>query len=557
MVKNMLQRGDWLIKLDLKDAYFCVPIANKHRRFLRFQWRNKTYQFQCLPFGLGQAPRDFTKIMKVPMGFLRRLGIRLVIYLDDILVMNQNSDHLLQEGKTTCTLLENLGFVINQTKSVFQPTQVVEFLGIQIDTTRMQLSLSLEKMEAIKQACANLLQHKTVTVRELAEVVGKLSATMQAVLTAPLHYRRLQMLKTRALLQQKSYSAMVTLTKEAQEELHWWIHYLQDWNCRAIISPGLDMVVETDASKTGWGAVCQSTEVSGLWTTEESKEHINVLEMKAVTLALQILLRNSQGLHVHLSIDNQTVVANINKMGSPRSEQLTAVAKALWDYCLNRQVLLSAEHLPGVKNIRADRLSRKKPESSDWKLDPQTFQCLMKAWAPCHYDLFASRQNTQLDNYVSWRPDPGAAATDAFLMKWTDGLNYAFPPFCMIARCLAKLRREESELILITPVWNTQPWYPDLLELSCKDPILLPPLKHLLLSPSGTPHPMITSESFRLAAWRVSGERSKHQAYQSKQLSCWGNHGDQVPEKLMETPGKSGLAGVLKGKLIPFRPLWT
>ena len=252
IVKTMLQRKDWLIKLDLKDAYFCIPIFHDHR-FLRFQWRGKTYQFQSLPFGLGQAPRDFTKLMKVPMGFLRKIGIRLVIYLDDIIVMNQSKKRLMQEGKTICTLLENLGFVINHEKSVTEPTRKLEFIGVQVDSTEMELSLSESKMEAIKLQCAEILRGKTATVKELAETIGKLSATMQAVLTAPLHYRHLQMLKTRALLGQKSYSATVTLTLEAKEELHWWMHYLQDWNRRAIASPGPDMIVETDAGKTGWG----------------------------------------------------------------------------------------------------------------------------------------------------------------------------------------------------------------------------------------------------------------------------------------------------------------
>ena len=58
--------NDWVTELDLKDTYFGIPIAKNHRRFLQFQWVNWTYQFQCLPFELGQAPRDFTKLMKSP-----------------------------------------------------------------------------------------------------------------------------------------------------------------------------------------------------------------------------------------------------------------------------------------------------------------------------------------------------------------------------------------------------------------------------------------------------------------------------------------------------------
>jgi hypothetical protein len=118
MMETVIQQGDWLIKLDLKDAYFCVAMNAHHKKYLRFKWQETLYEFQCLPFGLGSAPRDFTKLLKPVIAFLRRLGMRLIIYLDDILIMNQREQELLQDGKTTVNLLEHLGFIINVKKSI-------------------------------------------------------------------------------------------------------------------------------------------------------------------------------------------------------------------------------------------------------------------------------------------------------------------------------------------------------------------------------------------------------------------------------------------------------
>ena len=73
-VKNLVQPGDWLIKLDLKDAYLAVPIAPQHYHFLQFQWQGVRWQFKVLPFGLSSAPYTFTKIMKPVVACLRRLG---------------------------------------------------------------------------------------------------------------------------------------------------------------------------------------------------------------------------------------------------------------------------------------------------------------------------------------------------------------------------------------------------------------------------------------------------------------------------------------------------
>lgn len=94
VVKNLIQRRDWLCKVDLKDAYFCIPICKDHRKYLRFQYKGKMLQYKGLPFGLASGPRLFTKIMKPVIALLRRIGVRLVIYLDDILLLNQSEEGL-------------------------------------------------------------------------------------------------------------------------------------------------------------------------------------------------------------------------------------------------------------------------------------------------------------------------------------------------------------------------------------------------------------------------------------------------------------------------------
>ena len=84
---SLLRRGDFMCKIDLKDAYQTIPIAKKSRIYLRFLWRGRLYQFTCLPFGLRSSPRIFTKVLKPLLVYLRALGVRLLVYLDDILIM--------------------------------------------------------------------------------------------------------------------------------------------------------------------------------------------------------------------------------------------------------------------------------------------------------------------------------------------------------------------------------------------------------------------------------------------------------------------------------------
>ncbi len=86
-IKHLLYPNDYMVKLDLKDAYLAVGIHPQSQQFLRFIWQGQTYQFRCLPFGLNTAPRIFTKLLKPVVAFLRTRNIRLLIYLDDILII--------------------------------------------------------------------------------------------------------------------------------------------------------------------------------------------------------------------------------------------------------------------------------------------------------------------------------------------------------------------------------------------------------------------------------------------------------------------------------------
>ena len=260
LLRNMLRPQDWLGKIDLKEAYFVIPIWVQHRKYLRFVWRDTLLEFACLPFGLPAAPRVFTKTLKPVVALLRRSGIRLIIYLDDLLFMNSDKEGLLQDMATARFLLENLGFVINFEKSMFVPSQQLEFLGFLVNSQDMTLRLPDYKVESIKNLCASLLRQSVVSVRELSRLIGKLTASIQAIFPAPLHYRHLQCLKNHALLQHNDYDAVITLSPEAKEEIQWWLAHLQAWNGRAILTPSPDLIIETDASKSGWGQCARAHE---------------------------------------------------------------------------------------------------------------------------------------------------------------------------------------------------------------------------------------------------------------------------------------------------------
>lgn len=109
ILKDLLRKGDCMAKIDSKDAYFTVPMSQRDSKFLRFDWKGMTYQFNCLPFGLSCAPWVFTKIAKAEGALLREMGIRFVMYIDDILIMAESETLLRDHVIGIVCLLENLG----------------------------------------------------------------------------------------------------------------------------------------------------------------------------------------------------------------------------------------------------------------------------------------------------------------------------------------------------------------------------------------------------------------------------------------------------------------
>ena len=113
-LKDLINQKDWLAKVDLKDPYFAIPIHQCHHQYLRFTFQGKCYQFCCLPFGLSSAPWVFTKTLKPALALLQEMGVRLIAYIDDILVLAESKELAVSHVEAVVYLLQCLGFQINQ-----------------------------------------------------------------------------------------------------------------------------------------------------------------------------------------------------------------------------------------------------------------------------------------------------------------------------------------------------------------------------------------------------------------------------------------------------------
>ena len=145
-----------------------------------------------MAFGLAPAPRVFTKLLKVVVAVLRKRGIRLVIYLDDLLFLNSTKDGVQEDLRVALELLQRLGFLINWKKSVLIPTQIIEYLGLVVDSINLPFSLPDDKVLAVQRMCHEALDAGRVSLRNIASILGNFNWAIPTIPFAQSHYRSMQ-----------------------------------------------------------------------------------------------------------------------------------------------------------------------------------------------------------------------------------------------------------------------------------------------------------------------------------------------------------------------------
>jgi len=165
------------------------------------------------------SPQNFYEILKPVAPFLRRKAIRVLIYLDDFLLLAATTEVAVKNTQLVVTVLQYLGFKINPKKSLLIPTQVITFPGFQIDSMCMMISLLAEKANKILDCCRRLLVSQSIKLRNLASLIGLLESSRAAIWRAPLHFRHLQSDLIRGVqMNQETYDALIALSPSAKVE---------------------------------------------------------------------------------------------------------------------------------------------------------------------------------------------------------------------------------------------------------------------------------------------------------------------------------------------------
>ena len=311
-VMDLIKPNVYMASIDLKDAFYSVYISPPYQEFLKFKFKGNLYKFTCMPNGYGPAMRIFTKITKIPFSVLRGQGHISVVYVDDSWLAGDTFEECMCNINDTIELLISLGFTIHPQKSVLTPTKKITFLGFDINSEEMSISLTLEKKQKIYALCKKCLEI-IPTIRELAKLIGHCVASFPAVTYGPLYYRELEANKISSLkLNKGNFDKTAVISEKANTEIRWWINNIISAK-HYMITPDIDLTLFSDASNTGWGITDGIHPAGGRWKFSEL-EHINVLEIKAAYFALKTYGSKNNS-HIRIMIDNTTAVSYINNKG--------------------------------------------------------------------------------------------------------------------------------------------------------------------------------------------------------------------------------------------------
>lgn len=424
---HRMERGSYMVSFDLQDAFFHVPVAVGDRKFLTVNINGELLEFTTIPFGLKCSPYIFEHVMRPVVGILQNprgvcrkepsgqflatywranLAVNVLPYLDDFLLWTSDRESCGWLAQLIVGICDELGLSLKMEKSQLTPTQMLNHLGIMVDSRNLRFVAPPEAIRKTKQLASDLLQvarlHRA-SARSIAKFTGKAQSLGLAVPTI----RFFQVHLHRCLATKTSWKDKVWLSRGALKELEFWSKFLERYQSKSF-DPGIrpSWILETDASCSGWGAYLHSAGeesppllASGFWTTKEASQHINVLELDALLRAVRMWVSNFAPGVLEVVTDNMVVFHLIRNFANTSTD--------LWEKLVQLHTLLDLHELvlqprwvPSESNVWADSLSRVM-DKADWSLARGLFCRVQEIFGPLQVDLFASSANNLLDRFCS------------------------------------------------------------------------------------------------------------------------------------------------------------
>ena len=535
LLKDLLKEKDYMCKIELKYAYFCVPLHQKHWKYIRFCWEGQLYEYFFLYFGLGPAPRIFTELLKIPIAILRRINIRIIVYLDHMLLMSQTIEGLNMARDTLIFLLQQLGFhnksekistVGNPETRILGPGNRLSQHGSNFANgkskkfnSEMQKPDGKSQTNVVGNYKLDRFTLRNSTRSDASIFTNKISATAASGI-----YNKAIFLPLNSSSEPKSNSGTNMVGKQPRN-IKWEVNFVthkQNYNpnrWRSMHSSGVKVIhqsARTQSYKSG--PINFSQDVLSESSPFSTGQHDD-------SIVFDENGRNwKQG-------DDSSLQGNLGICSISEDHNYCRVS-VMEIECENR---LSVQEFSGFQQMRVVPQGVSNNKSKLGYLGDRSI-CLQSLPSTSHPNGFETRSSQSGNRHFPTEMEK-------------PGTSMCFPPFSLIGRVLLRVREEGLTMILVTPNWPAQPWYSQVLDLCITEPLLLPQSQEHFLDPKGQLHPLVLNKTLKLMTRKISVKTWLRKEFQTRLSILSQIPEDQALQLITNWPGKNGLAGVVNDRL--------
>ncbi|XP_033763092.1 uncharacterized protein LOC117344458 isoform X1 [Pecten maximus] len=354
-----------MCKADITDAFKQIPIHPSQWHLFCVKWNNSYYHYVRLPFGSRSSPKIFDQLSQAIVWIaVNNYGISNMLHLlDDFLTVDDPS-HDSDRTMALITMIFNKLQIPLSKKKTIGPTCIIEYLGIILDSNKMEARLPLDKVYRITEFITDILSRKSCTRKELEQLLGHLNFAMRVILPGRAFVSYLYRLMSSV---KESYF-FVHLTSDCKDDLYMWLNFLEKWNGVSLfyepsITIAADFSLFTDAASTkGFGGFFKGRWFSEKWPCNlpdisDNSLSMAFLELYPIVVAAILWGNEWSCKRIKFYCDNQATVHIITK-GRSKDPTITKLMRTLTMCAANSNFAVYSEYYPGVKNNIADALSR-------------------------------------------------------------------------------------------------------------------------------------------------------------------------------------------------------
>ncbi len=374
-IMSQIQGGDWFVTIDLKDAYFHIQVVQRHRKFLRFAFGGKAYQYKVLPFGLALAPRTFTKCMDAALAPLRFQGIRVLNYLDDWLIL-AHSRELVSRHRDIVPLPHSFSWPQNERQEECAPPISANrvFWVVHLDSIQMQARLAPARLSNCTAMSGPLQARPSCLCRYLPEAARPHGSGLSCVAPRVASHEAVPLVDERAEVtphytSHSPYQCVAQLLSTpftmagprfSPERGQNGCNPPSPYNHDGRINDGLGRGLRRQTGERGMDRRVPS------W-------HINCLELRAVFLALMYFLSVLGEHHIIVRTLNMAVVSHINRQGGSTFAHPGQACAPSSPLVPGQVPFLRADHVPGILNLRTIFCRDQKLRPGEWMLNVRRY----------------------------------------------------------------------------------------------------------------------------------------------------------------------------------------